>query len=155
MALKRRKVVDFRGWFSRVSCTKLKNDQSQSAYNKQRHQEAACMSKELLTKLRHKKEVYKLWKQRRMNEEIVFKYVEIGLGKSKSTWSWIWQGMWKPTEKACTGIFIAIKKKPKENVGIQLNWTGDLEKNARKRPRYLIFYFPLFLIVRFLFRSNN
>jgi len=49
-------------WFSRVSCTKLKGEKSQWAYNKG-IRKPACMNKELFTKLRHKKQVYNMWKQ--------------------------------------------------------------------------------------------
>lgn len=49
------------------------------------------MSKEVLTELRHKKEVYKRWKQGQVTQEeyivLLSSLAEMGLGKQKPAWS--------------------------------------------------------------------
>lgn len=65
----------------------------------------AWISKEFLTELRHKKQVYRMWKQGRWprrNIELLSDFTEVRLVKPVLIWYWIWQGSWRAAGKDST-----------------------------------------------------
>ena len=82
------------------------------------------VNKELLTKLGHKKEVYKSWKQGQVTQEEYRDTVQLcrdGVRKAKAH---LELNLARDVKGNKKGFYISIKRKTRENVGPLLNGAG-------------------------------
>lgn len=100
------------------------------------------LNKELLTKLKHKKESYKgdsRIRSGRRKIETLSAHAGMQLGKTKPTWSWILAT--DVTGNKSFFRYIESKRKASENTGLLLNGNGVLVTKDMEELRSSILYF--------------
>lgn len=78
----------------------------------------------------------------------------MGLGKSKSTCSWIHRDLYVKGNKNCLSKCIKERKR-RVNMSLLLNTVGDLVPKDSKRPRYLIHSLLQSSLVKLSFRNPS
>lgn len=92
-------------------------------------------NKEPLT--RHEKAAYNTRKQEQATwGDATSKHAQVGLGKTKPKWSWMWQGRWRATKKRFSREIIS-NSKTREKYAPQLSGAEDLLREDTEKAKVL------------------
>ncbi|GAB0208687.1 mitochondrial enolase superfamily member 1 [Grus japonensis] len=122
-----------------VASSKLRSDASQQRESQAKR--SAWMNKELLDKLKHKKEAYRGWKQGQVASEEYREIVQAARDQVRKAKALIELNMARDIKDETFYRYVSDKRRTRENVGPLQNETGDLVTQDMEKAEVLSDFF--------------